>query len=655
MVDLGNCLNYQRGFYGFNGIARMRRRYPEIFLLAALAAVLFFTGLGDAPLWDRDEPRNAGCAAEMLARGNWVVPIFNDQLRYQKPVLLYWLIMSAYSVFGVNEFAARFWSAGLAVGTVLATYVIGRRCFDAVVGWVAALALATSLMFVVAARAATPDSVLMFCSTTALMLFVIGTFRKHYDDSGTLVSRTVDWFPKSPWIFIPMYAVMGLGVLAKGPIGFLLPMAMMGLFGLIHNRSVPPTVSESSGILGRMVGWLREFGAVVNPVHFLKVLWSMRPLTAAALILLVALPWYIAVHVATEGDFTQIFFFSEHLGRATSAMENHSGGLWFYPLAILVGFFPWSCFWVPTWLQVSGTLRNRCSSENRVEMESATKAATVFLVCWVAVQVGVFSIARTKLPSYVTPCYPALAILTATTLVSYCRGLWVNAESSIHPGWMYSSLGGLVLSGFVMSGGLWFGMQRYLPEAMWLAVIGLVPVIAGSALCWCLYQRKVEWMLPGLSLSACLIVLSLFALGATTLGKYQRSVDLLASVRDREEVYVGTYRCLESSWVYYGQKPIVELLPVDEGTASPKSLERSRYWKQMPRLSLNRFADLTGKPKMIITTQQFVNEVKQQLPGFREVDSVPYFLKEQQLVLLSGEPIPKIVKQESTSQAALKR
>ena len=86
------------------------------FLMVGIAVL--FTNLGSAYLWDRDEPRNAGCAVEMHQRGDWVTPIFNDQMRHQKPAFVYWLMMSAYSVFGVSEFAARFWSATLALGAV---------------------------------------------------------------------------------------------------------------------------------------------------------------------------------------------------------------------------------------------------------------------------------------------------------------------------------------------------------------------------------------------------------------------------------------------------------------------------------------------------------------------------------------------------------
>ena len=177
-------------------------------IIVAVSSLVLFTNLGGPRLWDRDEPRNAGCAAEMMERGDWVVPFFNAELRHHKPILLYWLLMSAYGVFGVNEFSARFWSAALAVGTVLATYGIGRRLFHANVGFWAAVILATSLMFDVAGRAATPDSALIFCSTAALLIYVLTAFPA----DGT-------YFPQRWWAAGAMYALMGLAVLAKGPIG----------------------------------------------------------------------------------------------------------------------------------------------------------------------------------------------------------------------------------------------------------------------------------------------------------------------------------------------------------------------------------------------------------------------------------------------------
>src|SRR6185369_15740923 len=92
-------------------VAGMKERLKQAGLVVAIAAVVMLTNLGGPRLWDRDEPRNAGCALEILRRGDWVVPTFNAELRTHKPVLLYWCIMSSYLALGVNEFAARLPSA----------------------------------------------------------------------------------------------------------------------------------------------------------------------------------------------------------------------------------------------------------------------------------------------------------------------------------------------------------------------------------------------------------------------------------------------------------------------------------------------------------------------------------------------------------------
>ena len=512
------------------GAARMRELVGHLLIILAITTVVFFTNLGQAQLWDRDEPRNAGCAAEMLERGNAVVPIFNDQLRHHKPVLLYWLIMSAYSVLGVNEFSARFWSALLAVGTSLFTYAIGRRLFRPMIGLVAAIALSTSMMFIVAARAATPDSVLMFFTTGALMIFVLGVFPKRSDASPDVQLSPTSFFPSSFGIVGLMYVMMGFAVLAKGPVGFLLPMAMIGLFGLIHTRKrfETNTSGSSNGWLAKGRNGLQNTWATANPIHFLKTLWTMRPLTAATLIVAVAAPWFVLVHFQTEGDFTRLFFVGEHFGRATNAMENHSGGLWFYPLAILLGFFPWSCFWGPTLI---GIIRGQKAAGD--QSRTIMSAANCFLICWVVVQVGAFSIAKTKLPSYVTPCYPALALLTSCCIVNFSHQFvarqkrQATTEQTPHFDvpvvWFYAAFGAIGFAGAAIVAGLWFGLGTVLPQERWLGALGLIPMIASVALCVMLSRGKGKAIVVTLVASAVLFGVGFFGFASAAVGKNQRS------------------------------------------------------------------------------------------------------------------------------------
>ena len=203
---------------------------------------------------------------------------------------------------------------------------------------------------------------------------------------------------------------------------------MIGMFGLwktLPTKQIKTEQAEEH----RTASWLTNTKAFAlhfircfHPTHFAKTLWAMRPLTAAAIILAISLPWFIWAHIRTEGDFTQLFFVGEHFVRATKAMENHSGGVLFYPLMILVGFFPWSCFWGPA---VIGLFKPASPSPQGERW----RTATLFLLCWVGVQVGAFTIAKTKLPSYVTPCYPALALLAASCLVDFVRQLKHSHES----------------------------------------------------------------------------------------------------------------------------------------------------------------------------------------------------------------------------------
>src|SRR5437660_12286207 len=124
---------------------RCNHRAGHYVLLAVIAAGLFLPNLGGPSLWDIDEGNNAEAAREMMESGNWVVPTFNYELRTDKPALLYWLQIAAYRLFGVNEFAARLPSALAGILTLLVTYELGRRMFDARTGLLAGIVLGTTL------------------------------------------------------------------------------------------------------------------------------------------------------------------------------------------------------------------------------------------------------------------------------------------------------------------------------------------------------------------------------------------------------------------------------------------------------------------------------------------------------------------------------
>ena len=602
-------------------------------LLLLAAGAIFFTNLGQARLWDRDEPRNAGCAAEMMARGDWVVPMFNDELRHQKPVMLYWLMMSAYSVFGQNEFAARFWSAVLALGTVALTYDLARRLFDRHVAWLAGVALSTSLMFVVAARAATPDSVLIFFSTLAFWFYVVGTFER--DSNGQLVTRTSGaWFPQQLTYVVGMYAAMGLGVLAKGPVALVVPTAIVGMFLLIQR--LPALDAE----FWRQQGWiartviqcLRPFA----PLHFLKTCWSMRPVLAVSIVAVIAAPWYIWVGLRTEGDFLAKFLFTENLGRATNVFENHSGGWWYYPVAILIGFFPWAVFAGPVAL----------TTDRLLSRDSDKSVPVRFLLCWIGVQVILFSLASTKLPSYVTPCYPGLAILTAA-----CVRLWVQRSNLLDWRWFNVAMPGMVVAGTIVLAGLAYLGVEFLDGNWTIALIGLVPLAGGGVASWYAWKRRPEFAVMSVAGTSVAFALLFFGFGTGWVDSTRQTQFVLDPVKHAtDDRGVATYRCLESSWVVYGGKPIHELSVLDQPTGA--SLNRDRFWHVKPRLTPEEF--VSERPDaLLITTNEHLDELQKRLPGeWSVVESSPFFLKkDRELVLLERSNVERAAATSPTPDA----
>ena len=289
----------------------------DVLLVVFAAVIIVFPNLGRPRLWDRDEPRNAGCAREMMERADWVVPVFNDELRTHKPVLLYWFMMATYALFGVTEFAARFSSASFSVGTAVLTYFIARRMFSRSIGLWSAMILTTFVMFGVVSRAATPDATLIFFCTAAMAIFVQGVWP---DDASSNLSQSTSQaaFPRSWVLAAAMYSTMGIAVLAKGPVGLVLPTAVIGMFGLIWRADNRHDVNATS--------WLRIVqvaGQWFHPVHFLKTCWSMRPITAVLSVLIVAGPWYAWVGWRTDGAWLAGFLGEHNLGRALSPMEGH--------------------------------------------------------------------------------------------------------------------------------------------------------------------------------------------------------------------------------------------------------------------------------------------------------------------------------------------
>ncbi|MDX8407528.1 MAG: glycosyltransferase family 39 protein, partial [Mariprofundaceae bacterium] len=184
-------------------------RHPYAWLLL-ICAVSFFAALGGHTLWDVDEPNNAVCAREMLVAGNWWVPMFNGDLRFDKPILIYWLMMPLNALFGVNEWTALLPSALGMSGLVLVVFSMTRCLLNhlhvseaAPTALMAATAFATALHIVVIARAAVPDPLLMLSLGFALPALLLV-----YLERPEVVSPRATM----PGLLVGAYIAIGLGV-----------------------------------------------------------------------------------------------------------------------------------------------------------------------------------------------------------------------------------------------------------------------------------------------------------------------------------------------------------------------------------------------------------------------------------------------------------
>ena len=340
------------------------RNYALLFF----GSILFhLAGTWNLPLIDRDEPRFAEASREMLERGDYVVPYFNNQFRLDKPPLTYWAQIASYKIFGENDFAARFPSAVATALTAIAIFAWGSRIGGTKTAWWAAIIFTFSLQTFVHAKAAVADMWLVLFMTLAHWAGyeLIGFCNRPTAASGLTVHRPRQWW----WVF---YVSLAFAFLAKGPIGWL-PLATVGATKLfLRNRQLARQFKFARGIF----------------------------LTLA----IVAL-WGIPALVRTHGQFFIVGIGRHVVGRSFASMEGHganSFGIYllllpFYFVTIFIGFFPWSIK-LP-WL-TKNLWRRRDEIDN-------------YLIAGVAIIFIIFTLVETKLPHYTLPAFPLLALLLA--------------------------------------------------------------------------------------------------------------------------------------------------------------------------------------------------------------------------------------------------
>lgn len=461
--------------------------YAIVALLAA-SAFAFFFGLGQLGFLGPDEPRYAEVAREMFASGDYISTRLCGCLWFEKPVLLYWVSATGYLVFGVTEFAARVPTAAVALATVALVYVALRRLGMPNLALASALVLATSGLFIAYARVATPDMVLTAAITAALLAAYHST-RAHGR------ARSVFWALS--------FLCTGLAVLAKGLVGAVLVFTILVIYLILAGQL-------------RSVRW-RDW--LVGLVVFLGVVGT----------------WYGPVTIRHGWAFIEEFFVRHHFERYTSNEFGHPQPLYFFVLVSVAGLAPWSFFLIPA----IGRLRY---------LKDSRDSLLVLAWIWAVVPLVFFSLSESKLPGYILPIFPGLAVIvgaevdrfwSAETGGSLKAAAWLTWLTLVGMGTgfiVYLRIESVSISGW-----------RALLDALPLAV-ALVSVVALAA------HKNLAFILSAAGVVMSMILAAVILLFPTLHDEVSlKSLSLEAAAALRPGEKIGFYLKKEFAPVFYSE------------------------------------------------------------------------------------------------------
>jgi 4-amino-4-deoxy-L-arabinose transferase-like glycosyltransferase len=407
-------------------------RWLPLFLSIAVVVALFYQ-LGGAALFEPDEGRNAEKAREILVLGDWITPHENFHPVLDKPIFFYWLIAIAYKLFGVSEWAARLPSALAAVGCLALVYHFALIRWGRWPALWSALILLTSVEFFLLARIVIFDTTLSFFLTLSLCAFYEAAHAEN-------AKRRRSWC-------LLLYLALAVATLIKGLIGIVVPGMVIFCYLLL--------------------------------THQWALLRRIQLVSGALLFLMIVLPWYFLAEKENPG-YLRYFFWAEHFGRFVTD-EFDRGEPWYYFIGVgLIGFLPWTLLlplvgkfaWTRTWTK---------KFDDKI----------VFLLLWAVLPFVFFSLSKSKLPHYILPIFPPLAMLTALALIRRYEQGSPRLRSALSLTWWIQVFVAL----FYLSG--WF-FPAVLPQQIRPAVaqmgdfIWIYAVVSGVSLAYFSKRNRVD-------------------------------------------------------------------------------------------------------------------------------------------------------------------
>ncbi len=489
--------------------------------LGAIGFVAFLWNLGNIGLVDETEPLFAEAARQMTVTGDWITPYFNGETRFDKPPLIYWLMAAAYRTLGVNEWAVRLPSALCAIAlTCLGFYTLskteGSSATDSVADvadvtekskgifspsptpplspsptpplspsptpplflstpWIGAALIALNPQTIAWGRTGVSDMLLVACMCSALLAFFLGYTLEEQRQKAEFSTVSASVFPNK-W-YLTCYVLIALAILAKGPVGIVIPALIIGSFGLY---------------LG----------------NFRQIWREMRPVSGILIILAIAVPWFVLVILANGQTYIDSFFGYHNFQRFTEVVNKHSAPWYFYFFVVLLGFAPWSIY-LPL-----AIARTRFWQRSYWRRQPRRDQLSLFALFWFGCIFGFFTIAVTKLPSYVLPLLPAAAILVTLLWSDIIAG----NEPKNRPGklekkpnslprgllvtYIFNVVFLLIVAGATFYCYHWLGDDPAMPnfpqalqQSGLLIVGGAIWITAAVAIALLLWKRKQRWIL----------------------------------------------------------------------------------------------------------------------------------------------------------------
>lgn len=424
-----------------------RWHFAALLVGVALALSLF---LGSRGLNEPDEGRYAEIGREMVVSGDWLVPHLNGIPHFQKPPMLYWATAASIRLLGANEWAARLPSALAALGVVLLTYWIGVRLFCPRSGMAAALVLLSMLGFFIAGRLLTPDMLLTFWITAACACLV-----RRGSGGGAL------W----GWLF---FAAMGCGFLTKGPMAIVVPVSAA-------------------------LCWQRSRRGTAAP---LRLPWAGGMVVTLA----IGLSWFVALSLQSR-ELLDYFVGDELVKRFASKGHGRSKPFWFFAWVLPVAAFPWTF--------VLFAMLARCVGRWRAGWRPNSEQW--LLLGWIALPLAILSCSGSKLPTYILPLLPALALAV---------GRWTRTGENERP-WNVSMLLTIVALGVIAVAikGIEHTLHLDLPDAYM--------ILPGLLACGVLLRHQPVATLLAVGLSAVIVWLA----GMDSMSKLNDSLKQQATVK----------------------------------------------------------------------------------------------------------------------------